>query len=301
MAEPDRSAPSTASIDLPAHATSDLDLIFLLADTPIPEVQEKYGTYHDIFAALFERAVKLAADDGAVPGDSGYEKSEKKQEGGHKLNIQSYNAVDGHLPSEERVKKADGILITGSASNAHDDLPWIKNLINFVRKLPSINADLKVMGICFGHQIVTQAYGGTCGPSEKGWEIGTRKLRLTERGKEVFPGHDLHHRLGVHQMHRDVCPEVPEGFDLLASTHVCPNHGSVKFVDPSAKFSLRNIAIITLQGHPEFNATIVNTLIDVREERGVIPKEIGEASREYSGDHDDGNYIARRFLGMFGI
>lgn len=143
--------------------------------------------------------------------------------------------------------------------------------------------------------------------------------------------------------------EVPEGYELVASSINCAVHGLVKFVDPTAsEFSLKNISTLTLQGtlprlpsltplptpvpsdpsclllsmttsspslhptliftpspsragHPEFNATIVNTLIDVREASSVLSQEVGDASREYTGEHDDGNWIARRFLGVLDV
>ncbi|CEQ40999.1 SPOSA6832_02678 [Sporobolomyces salmonicolor] len=54
-------------------------------------------------------------------------------------------------------------------------------------------------------------------------------------------------------------------------------------------------------GHPEFNSTIVNTLIDVREAKGAITKATAEESREYAGQRDDGVKIGRRLLGMLGV
>ncbi|BGP42907.1 hypothetical protein JCM10449v2_006922 [Rhodotorula kratochvilovae] len=285
-----RTEPRTTTIDLPASATRDVTLLVLLADTPIPPVVEQFGTYHDIFAGLWRRAVRLAAsEDGQEPAKEG---------SGHKLIIESYQATDRHLPSEERVKEADGMLITGSASSAYDDDPWIVDLVSFLQRLPSLNASLKLIGICFGHQIIARANGGVCERSAKGWEIGTRRIELTQRGKQLFEGRE---RINIHQMHRDHVPSVPKGFELLGSTSDCDVHGFVRFVDESAPHTAENIAVVTLQGHPEFNSTIVNEVIDMREGKGVISHELAEESREYAGQHDDGDWIGRVLLRMFGV
>jgi hypothetical protein len=85
-------------------------------------VQEQFGTYHDIFSSLFRRGIDLASSDGAPPPDSGYRDEEgtnsakSSDTGKYKLRVESYNAVGGHLPTEERVKQADGLLITGSGA-----------------------------------------------------------------------------------------------------------------------------------------------------------------------------------------
>lgn len=225
MATPDDSAPRTATIDLPPSATRDLSILILLADTPIPacvpassqphspplttalrSVVAQFGDYHSIFAGLLRRAVRIAASEGGA--------EPAKEGGGHKLTVEGYDVVQGKYPSEERLKQADGVLITGSgassprlyldcvaqqlrltryrasAASAYEDEPWILDLVSFVQRLPKVNAALKLVGICFGHQVIARAYGGVCERSEKGWEIGTRRIELTQRGKQLFEGHE---------------------------------------------------------------------------------------------------------------
>ncbi|GAA5995477.1 putative amidotransferase [Rhodotorula paludigena] len=284
--------PRTAIIDLPSHAPRDILLLVCLADTPIPQVVASFGTYHDIFASLFRRGVRISAQEKG-------ELAELTGRGsGRKLTIESYDVVKDKLPSEERVKEADGLLITGSAASAGDDEPWILSLLSFVQRLPSLNPALKTIGVCFGHQIISRAYGAKVERSEHGWEIGTRQIRLTERGREIFEGRE---HISVHQMHRDHVPELPDGFELLGSTNVCHNHGMVKFVKPDEPFSPENIAIWTTQGHPEFNSMIVNEVITMRESKGVISHEVAEHSREKAGEHDDGDWIGHILLRMFDI
>lgn len=41
-------------------------------------------------------------------------------------------------------------------------------------------------GICFGHQIVARALGGSCVPNDGRWEIGPCEVEMTDLGKQIF-------------------------------------------------------------------------------------------------------------------
>lgn len=85
-----------------------------------------------------------------------------------------------------------------SASSAYTDLTWITTLVSFVSTLPSVSPKLKIIGICFGHQIIARAFGSTVEVNEVGgWEVGVRKIELTNVGKEVFGGDELVSLLSV--------------------------------------------------------------------------------------------------------
>lgn len=45
---------------------------------------------------------------------------------------------------------------------------------------------MRVVGICFGHQIIGRALGARVGRSPEGWEIAVDEINLTETGKELF-------------------------------------------------------------------------------------------------------------------
>ncbi|GLC34427.1 hypothetical protein PLESTB_000729900 [Pleodorina starrii] len=60
----------------------------------------------------------------------------------------------------------DAILVGGSHYSAYDDLPWIRQL---GRLLPQyIRAGVRVVGCCFGHQLLAKALGGAVGKNPSG-------------------------------------------------------------------------------------------------------------------------------------
>lgn len=69
--------------------------------------------------------------------------------------------------------------------NSFDDIPWINRLVEFTKQVLAQDR-VRILGICFGHQIVGRALGAKVGRSEQGWEVAVCDMNLTEKGKEVF-------------------------------------------------------------------------------------------------------------------
>lgn len=69
--------------------------------------------------------------------------------------------------------------------NSFDNDPWILKLVEFTEKLLKQNR-VRIIGVCFGHQILGRALGAKVGRSDNGWEISVLPVELTAKGKEVF-------------------------------------------------------------------------------------------------------------------
>ena len=54
--------------------------------------------------------------------------------------------------------ECDAWLITGSRHDAYSDIPWILALRDWIRR--AHDANVKLAGVCFGHQVIAQALGG---------------------------------------------------------------------------------------------------------------------------------------------
>ena len=66
-------------------------------------------------------------------------------------------AVDrsGHLPA---LDEYDGYLLTGCRYGVYDDIPWKHDLQQFLRQ--ARDAGTPFAGVCFGHQIIADTFGG---------------------------------------------------------------------------------------------------------------------------------------------
>lgn len=159
------------------------------------------------------------------------------------LKFTIYDAISGPLPELET---CDVYLCTGSTSSSYEKTPWIQALEDFIRACAKTNK--KLLGICFGHQLITQALGGKVEPCDRGWALGTGFYELTTQKSWMQPALG---KLDILVMHRDQVACLPKGSQVIAQSQFCPyfmvQHGS---------------SILTIQGHPEFTPGILRHLTD---------------------------------------
>lgn len=75
-----------------------------------------------------------------------------------------------------------------SGANAFDNTPWIMNLLEFTRKILEEQSRVRVIGVCFGHQIIGRALGANIVRNIDGWEASVTPVHLSSRGQELFDG-----------------------------------------------------------------------------------------------------------------
>src|SRR6476619_7433614 len=80
--------------------------------------------------------------------------------------IERFDVQAGELPSDPSGHHA--YLITGSPAGVYDPLPWIAPLMHVIRAAE----DSRMIGVCFGHQVMAEALGGHVVKSDKGWGAG---------------------------------------------------------------------------------------------------------------------------------
>jgi len=244
-------------------------LALLVCDIPIPEVVKEYGEYPMIFDRLFRSSLPNGLADFVLDA---YDVR----------NAKKYPQLD--LPDTY-----DGIIISGSSASAYEDVEWINELVSWVAEIATSRPHIKIIGICFGHQIIARALGGECVSNGGKWEVAITEVVLTDLGQRIFGEPSLN----IQQMHRDHVPTVPSSFHLLGSTSISRNQGMVQFSDLDASPTvvdrpIPQIHILTLQGHPEFTAGVVKEVIKVRGERGIIDKDTAENGLVRADERDDG-------------
>jgi len=158
---------------------------------------------------------------------------------------------------------------------------------------------VKIIGICFGQQVIARALGGECVPNQRGWEIGVYDVDLTELGQRLFQKESLR----IQQMHRDHVPSLPPNFLLLGSTPKCGIQGMLlPYSDRKGLEELEDVHILCVQGHPEFVPGIVERVIDAREKSGILDEPTAQEGRHRGAQDDDGvGAIARAIWKISGV
>ncbi|KAF9996834.1 hypothetical protein BGZ65_007584 [Modicella reniformis] len=243
----------------------------LVCGAPAPVVAEKYGEYPFMFKNLLQLGLDHLKEQNAIDKDT-------------VLISEGFDVRDSDSGPvyPKNPYDWDAILITGSAADVFDDIPWIKQLVKYVKELSTDNKAPKVVGICFGHQVIGKAFNLDVGRHDQGWELGWSKTDLTKAGQEFWQ--DTHMR--IQQLHRDAVFGVPEGFTLLASTAHTENQSMIS----------NDRRIVSVQGHPEFTGDIVKKIIEVRTVDGIFSKELSEASMKLVDEPLDRVKIASRIV-----
>jgi GMP synthase (glutamine-hydrolysing) len=143
-----------------------------------------------------------------------------------------------------------GIIITGSAASVYNRDGWIRQSEDFLRQ--AADRGIAIYGICFGHQLLAQAFGGRVERCPGGWELGTASVSLCSEALQdsLFAG--LPQEFPAQQSHGDVVVELPAGaVQLAGNTHW-----------PVQAFRLGE-KIWGTQFHPEFTVGIMEGLVDV--------------------------------------
>ncbi|CAO2813617.1 unnamed protein product [Amaranthus hypochondriacus] len=185
-----------------------------------------------------------------------------------------FKVAKDEFPNENEIEMYDGFVITGSCSDAHSNNLWISNLLILLNKLDSLKK--KVLGICFGHQILGRALGGRTGRASTGWDIGLRTIQFSPSSSTLFSKHKIPAMLNIIECHQDEVLELPS---------------KVEVIGRSSKTSIEMFKygdhMMGIQGHPEYNKDIVLHLIDRLLQRNLIKEAYANEVRgKFMESHD---------------
>jgi GMP synthase-like glutamine amidotransferase len=171
---------------------------------------------------------------------------------------ETFDVEHGEFPA--RLEGFDGLVITGSASAVFDDAPWIRQLLDTIRA--AHEADVPLLGICFGLQACAQALGGEVVRNPAGWDIGLTELTLNEAGRRLPALADAPRPLRIIETHSDIAVRLPPGAVVLASS-------------PRTPFEIFTLGerVLCLQGHPEMDNDMVSELLEKRLKIGLFDEE----------------------------
>ena len=206
---------------------------------PRPAI-EQFGTYPEMFMELLGRDAYdwrvFAADEGEYPD----------------------------VPED-----CDAYIVTGSSSGVYDPDPWIGQLLDFLR---AAKGRAKLVGVCFGHQAMAQAFGGQVIKSPKGWGIGAHEYGVLAQE----PWMDAASPIRLPASHQDQVVEKPPGAEVLVASDFTPFAGLVYRDQPA----------ISIQPHPEFQPAYAKALIEARRGKVYADAQADRALATYDGPDD---------------
>lgn len=185
-----------------------------------------------------------------------------------------YEVCSGQFPTA--VNDCDAYLITGSINGAYDEDPWIDTLIQFIQECHQV--DKKMVGICFGHQILAHALGGKSEKSQKGWGLGLKTFDVVAT-KPWMNGRPA--QCSLYFSHQDQVVRLPADAQRLGGSEFCEN----------ALFAMGD-QVLGIQGHPEFSTAIMQDIL-AKPKETVNPAVRETAVRSLENGRPDNQLLAR--------
>ena len=160
--------------------------------------------------------------------------------------VQVVNADQGErLPDPNA---CHGVVITGAHYMVTDDLPWSLAIEAWIPSL--IQAEVPLLGICYGHQLLGRAMGGKVDFHPRGKEVGTVVVRLRPESSSDPLFTNLSPQFPVHATHSQSVLSLPPEVVLLAENDFEPHHA----------FRLGHCAW-GVQFHPEYDRNVMRDYV----------------------------------------
>jgi GMP synthase-like glutamine amidotransferase len=178
---------------------------------------------------------------------------------GDDFDYQVFDVQAGQWPG--RPEDFDGFVVTGSAAGVYEDDAWIGELMDWLR---AAKGRTRLVGVCFGHQAMAQAFGGRVIKSPKGWGVGLQTYEVKTPEPWMTP---VAPAFTIPASHQDQVVDLPPHAHVFAGDAFAPM-AAIAYDDQPA---------ISFQGHPEFDPGFATALIESRREEKLTDAEASRA------------------------
>jgi GMP synthase-like glutamine amidotransferase len=155
----------------------------------------------------------------------------------------------------------DGVLIGGSPASVNEDHDWVAPLMELIRQ--GATAGVPMLGLCFGHQAIARALGGTVGLNPGGWVLGTAETTIV-RPAPWMAGDAAPMVLAA--AHTEQVTALPPGAEVVGQSAGCE----------VAMYRVGD-RIFACQHHPEMTPDFIAALVE--ELAPDLPDGVAQAAR----------------------
>jgi GMP synthase (glutamine-hydrolysing) len=189
------------------------------------------------------------------------------------LPILRRTVLEERSPELPPVSQLLGLVVMGGPQDANDDqrYPGLRAERRLLAE--AVNADVPVLGVCLGMQLLGLALGATL-HLQHGKEIGFAPVTLTEAGaRDPLLGAFAGQRSPVFLHWHSDAVELPRGAELLASTALTPVQ------------AFRIGSALGTQFHPEADAALLQSWLGTPAMIDSLPPGLAERIRADAATH----------------
>lgn len=204
-----------------AAGSSKARVVILKTGTTYPQIKAQFGD----FDAWFVRALA------------------------NQLDVTVVDVTEAPLPG--RPGDWQGIVITGSPAMVSERAAWSEATADWVKQ--AVEADIPLLGVCYGHQLLAHALGGRVDYHPKGRESGTHSVTLFDSAETDPLFRQMPRQFLAQLTHKQSVLELPSGAVLLGQSDF----------EPHQAFRVGNHAW-GVQFHPEFTDQVMKAYLEVQ-------------------------------------
>jgi GMP synthase-like glutamine amidotransferase len=168
----------------------------------------------------------------------------------------------------------DGLILSGSEYGVYDNRPWISPLRTLL--LETKKGGKPLFGICFGHQIMADTFGGKAEKSQIGNVVGVRQF------------HFCGNWIDAYVWHQDQVTRVPPEAQVTATAEYCAV-GALSYDFPAASF----------QFHPEYTESHLRKMFERSSGYFLTTEEATAAIASFKNVEIDGRLFASEAADFF--
>ncbi|MEQ9096046.1 MAG: type 1 glutamine amidotransferase [Phycisphaerales bacterium] len=126
---------------------------------------------------------------------------------------------DGEAAVPGDMDNAQGLIVLGSPGSPLSDEPWILRTLDLIRT--AHEAQMPVIGLCMGHQLIARALGGEVEKLPQ-MSLGFEPVELTVAGQTETMLAGVPWKVAMFQSHEHHVAQAPPGATVLAKSGTTP-------------------------------------------------------------------------------